>query len=59
MQVMRSMGVDTVIVVDVEGKDDSEWRNLMPFAGGVSGWQLLWDRWCPIPSWRSNVHMPK
>ena len=34
-----------VIVVDVEGKDDSGWRNLMPFDGGVSGWQLLWDRW--------------
>ena len=33
-----------VIVVDVEGKDDSGWRNLMPFDGGVSGWQLLWDR---------------
>ena len=48
VDVMRSMGVDTVIVVDVESKDDSGWRNLMPFQGGVSGWQLLWDRWAVV-----------
>ena len=50
VDVMRSMGVDTVIVVDVESKDDSGWRNLMPFDGGVSGWQLLWDRF--VRFWR-------
>jgi hypothetical protein len=30
----------------------SLWQNLTPYDGGVSGWRLLWDRWCPIPSLR-------
>lgn len=42
-----------VIVVDVEDRDDSVWHNLTPFDGGLSGWRLLWDRWCPIPRFRS------
>jgi lysophospholipid hydrolase len=41
-----------VIVVDVEDRDDSVWQNLTPLDGGLSGWRLLWDRWCPIPSLR-------
>ena len=41
-----------VIVVDVEDRDDSVWHNLTPLDGGLSGWRLLWDRWCPIPSFR-------
>ena len=41
-----------VIVVDVEDRDDSVWHNLTPLDGGLSGWRLLWDRWCPIPSLR-------
>ena len=41
-----------VIVVDVEDRDDSVWHNLTPLDGGLSGWHLLWDRWCPIPSLR-------
>jgi len=59
VDVMRSLGVDTVIVVDVEGKDDTGWRNLQPYDGGVSGWRLLWDRWCPVPSWRYGTRMPR
>ncbi len=41
-----------VIVVDVEDRDDSVWHNLTPIDGGLSGWRLLWDRWCPIPALR-------
>ena len=53
VDVMRGlMGVDSVIVVDVEGRDDMGWRNLAPYDGGLSGWRLLWDRWCPVPRWR-------
>ncbi|GIM01831.1 hypothetical protein Vretimale_6609, partial [Volvox reticuliferus] len=53
VDVMRSMmGVDSVIVVDVEGRDDLGWRSLTPYDGGLSGWRLLWDRLCPIPGWR-------
>lgn len=59
VDVMRSMGVDTVIVVDVEGKDDTGWRNLQPYDGGVSGWRLLWDRVCPVPSWRYGTVLPR
>ena len=43
-----------VIVVDVEDRDDSVWHNLTPLDGGLSGWRLLWDRWCPIPSLRCS-----
>ena len=52
VDVMRGLGVDTVIVVDVEDKDASVWRNLSAYDGGLSGWRLLWDRWCPIPNLR-------
>jgi lysophospholipid hydrolase len=44
--------VDKVIVVDVEDRDDSAWRELKPFKGGLSGWKLLWDRVCPFSSLR-------
>ena len=50
VDVRRGLGVDSVIVVDVEDKDASVWRNLSAYDGGISGWQLLWDRWCPIPA---------
>ncbi|DBB17173.1 TPA: hypothetical protein ACH3X3_014241 [Trebouxia sp. C0006] len=59
VDVMRSMGVDTVIVVDVEDRDDSVWHNLTPFDGGLSGWRLLWDRWCPIPRFRFGIKLPR
>ena len=45
-------GVDKVIVVDVEDRDDSAWRELTPFKGGLSGWKLLWDRICPFQGLR-------
>jgi len=41
-----------VIVVDVEDRDDSAWRELTPFKGGLSGWKLLWDRICPFQGLR-------
>ena len=41
-----------VVVVDVEDRDDSVWHNLTAYDGGLSGWRLLWDRWCPIPALR-------
>lgn len=50
-----------VIVVDVEDRDDSVWHNLTPIDGGLSGWRLLWDRWCPIPALRCqflNTRLP-
>ncbi|EIE18912.1 patatin-domain-containing protein, partial [Coccomyxa subellipsoidea C-169] len=63
VDVMRGLGVDTVIVVDVEDRDDSVWHNLTPIDGGLSGWRLLWDRWCPIPALRcaslSDTSMPR
>ena len=63
VDVMRSMGVDQVIVVDVEGKDESGWSALTSkLDGGVSGWRIFWDRtlgWL-VPSWRSGAgDMPK
>ena len=39
-------------MVDVEDRDASVWQNLSAYDGGISGWRLLWDRWCPIPSLR-------
>ena len=44
-------------MVDVEDRDDSMWHNLTPLDGGLSGWRLLWDRWCPIPALRCE-HSP-
>ena len=41
-----------VIVVDVENRDATAWQNLTSYDGGLSGWRLLWDRWCPIPQLR-------
>ena len=59
VDVMRGLGVGTVLVVDVEDRDQSAWHNLSPYDGGVSGWQLLWDRWCPVKAWRYNVRIPR
>ncbi|KAK9808186.1 hypothetical protein WJX73_006212 [Symbiochloris irregularis] len=59
VDVMRSMGVDTVVVVDVEDRDDSVWHNLTAYDGGLSGWRLLWDRWCPIPAFRYGYKLPR
>lgn len=40
VDVMRGLGVGTVIVVDVEDRDQSAWHNLTPYDGGLSGWQV-------------------
>lgn len=42
--VMRSMGVLNVIAVDVGGQDE---RNLTNYGDSLSGWWVLWHRWCP------------
>jgi len=46
---MYARGVGSCIVVDVEDKE-GPWKSLQCYDGGVSGWKLLWDRWCPLPS---------
>lgn len=57
---MREMGASVVIAVDVEDRNVSPWSNLsMPVEGVLSGWQILWDRWCPIPSWTSGQRFPR
>ncbi len=57
---MRKMGASIIIAVDVEDRDVSAWSNLsMPVEGVLSGWQILWDRWCPIPSWTSGQRFPR
>ena len=38
--------------VDVEDKTSNAWHTLTPYDGGISGWRLLWDRLCPIPTLR-------
>jgi len=44
VDVMRSqMGVDTLIVVDVEDKDFCTWKDLDPYESGLSGFYLLWQ----------------
>ena len=52
VDVMRErMGVETVIVVDVEDNDYLAFRNLTPHDGGLGGWRLLWERVNPFGSW--------
>ena len=49
VDVMRKeMGVETVIVVDVEDKDFISFRDLTPHDGGMSSFGLLWDRLNPF-----------
>jgi len=44
VDVMRTqMGVDTLIVVDVEDKDFCTWKDLKPYKEGLSGFFLLWE----------------
>jgi len=57
---MREMGASVVIAVDVEDRNVSPWSNLsMSVEGVLSGWQILWDGWCPIPSWTSGQRFPR
>jgi|TARA_B110000003_G_scaffold233179_1_gene236338 lysophospholipid hydrolase len=55
VDVMRKeMGVETVIVVDVEDKDFISFRDLTPHDGGMSSFGLLWDRLNPFDSRKSK-----
>jgi hypothetical protein len=45
-----------VLVVDVEDRDDSAYREVTPIHGGVSGWRMLWDRLCPFERLRCALH---
>ncbi|XP_033643648.1 neuropathy target esterase-like isoform X2 [Asterias rubens] len=49
--VMRSMGAQTVIAVDVGSEDNTQLTN---YGDDLSGWWLLWKRWNP---WASNVRV--
>ncbi|XP_022085231.1 neuropathy target esterase-like isoform X1 [Acanthaster planci] len=49
--VMRSLGAQTVIAVDVGSEDDSQLTN---YGDDLSGWWLLWKRWNP---WASHVRV--
>jgi hypothetical protein len=51
--------VSHVLVVDVEDKEGNEWSEMTPYDSGLSGWRLLWDRWCPIPALRTDTKMPR
>jgi predicted acylesterase/phospholipase RssA/CRP-like cAMP-binding protein len=48
----------TVIVVDVEDRDQSSWEDLSSTDGGISGWKILWDRWCPVKKWKYGIRVP-
>ena len=56
VDVMREkMGVETVIVVDVDDDDYLAFRNLTPHDGGLGGWRLLWERVNPFTAeWLSR-----
>lgn len=45
--------------VDVEDKQSGAWHTLTPYDGGLSGWRLLWDRLCPVPSLRFGKAAPR
>jgi hypothetical protein len=47
------------VQVDVEDKQSGAWHNLTPYDGGLSGWRLLWDRLCPVPSLRFGGPTPR
>ncbi|XP_038063814.1 patatin-like phospholipase domain-containing protein 7 isoform X2 [Patiria miniata] len=49
--VMRSMGAQTVIAVDVGSEDNTQLTN---YGDDLSGWWLLWKRWNP---WASHVRV--
>ncbi|XP_070581967.1 patatin-like phospholipase domain-containing protein 7 [Ptychodera flava] len=50
--IMKAMGAQTVIAVDVGSEDDTELTN---YGDKLSGWWLLWKRWNP---WASRVKVP-
>jgi len=51
----KEMGVETVIVIDVEDKDFISFRDLMPHDRGISGFGLLWDRLNPFSTGKEKI----
>lgn len=47
--VMREMGAETIIAIDVGSQDDMDLTN---YGDTLSGWWLLWKKWNP---WSSPV----
>jgi len=45
--VMRGIGVSTVIAVDVGAQDETDLTN---YGDYLSGWWVLWKRWMPFTS---------
>ncbi|KAG8196154.1 hypothetical protein JTE90_007885 [Oedothorax gibbosus] len=50
--VMREMGAETIIAIDVGSQDDIDLTN---YGDTLSGWWLLWKKWNP---WSSPVKVP-
>ena len=45
--VMRTLGVKTIIAVDVGSLDETDLTN---YGDSLSGWWMLWKRWNPFSS---------
>ena len=43
--IMRAMGVPTIIAIDVGSEDNTSITN---YGDELSGWWLLWKRWNPF-----------
>ncbi|XP_054724665.1 neuropathy target esterase sws-like isoform X1 [Uloborus diversus] len=50
--VMREMGAETIIAIDVGSQDDIDLTN---YGDTLNGWWLLWKKWNP---WASPVKVP-
>ncbi|XP_035231521.1 neuropathy target esterase sws-like isoform X2 [Stegodyphus dumicola] len=50
--IMREMGAETIIAIDVGSQDDIDMTN---YGDTLSGWWLLWKKWNP---WSSPVKVP-
>jgi hypothetical protein len=55
----KGLSLLSIVQVDVEDKQSGVWHNLTPYDGGLSGWRLLWDRICPVPSLRFGGTVPR
>jgi lysophospholipid hydrolase len=43
--IMKGMGAETVIAIDVSSREDKDLTN---YGESLSGWWLLWKRWNPF-----------
>lgn len=50
--VMRTMGVQQILAIDVGSQDDTDLTN---YGDELSGWWLLWKKWNP---WTKSVKVP-